>query len=45
MLRDSPLVHPDLLDALLNLQDPSEDDVWGVVTDYIAPLEHLKRTL
>ena len=41
----SPLVHSGLLDALLHLQNPSEDEVWATVVDFIAPLEHLRRTL
>ena len=39
------LVHSGLLDALLHLQNRNEDEVWATVVDFIAPLEHLRRTL
>ena len=41
----SPVVHPGLLDALLQLQGPDEASVWDTVVNFIAPLEHLRATL
>ncbi|CAE7942823.1 unnamed protein product, partial [Symbiodinium necroappetens] len=37
--------HPALLAALLDLDESDDTQVWAVIQDFIAPIEHLRRTV
>ncbi|CAE7176445.1 unnamed protein product, partial [Symbiodinium necroappetens] len=45
--RDVPqdTCHPALLDALLGLDESDDTQVWAVIQDFIAPIEHLRSTV
>ena len=45
--RDAPqdTCHPAVLDALLGLDESDDTQVWAVIQDFIAPIEHLRCTV